>query len=481
MESKLIEHFGTLVVNKREVREAKVGPTLGMPGYVIEFILGAARKKNKEISFQKVLERIKPFLVDPDQSRGFLGSFMQEGKAQLVSFLSVNPIVAKNEFIGELPGFKEKFFVSAGLLAKYPDLLNSGLWGKVELVYDNNKPIINDFHPYQLSNPNLNLFKSAKEIFSTQDWVDVLIETLGYRSSALTSRQKLLFLVRLVPLVQGNVNLVELGPRGTAKSYTLRNISHRVSLISGAKVTAASLIYNNQTRTNGSLLQKSVIVFDEIAGTEFNDMALISALKDYMEEGTVTRMSQGRQVSSTCSLYFAGNIDLNRDGTSPHPNYKTLFDVLPDEMQDTALWDRFHGLVPGWELPKIREDMLSEGVGLLSDYFGAVLSDSDKTGYSLRRDHFHDQWLVQNIKLTSQESPVTLRDQKAIFKIAAGLLKMIFPNGDIKEVNDILNLAVELRQNVVDQMTKDSPGEFPKKNIRWEMKNNGQKFNSSTI
>jgi ATP-dependent Lon protease len=250
------------------------------------------------------------------------------------------------------------------------------------------------------------------------------------------------------------LNLIEMGPRGTGKSYLLRNLSARVYVLSGARATPAVLLYDLNKRQVGIVGRKKVLVFDEIGATQFPDRSLVAALKDFMESGNISR--GGRSLVADCSFFFAGNIDLDADGLLPHRGYLHLFQALPEELCDVAIGDRIHGFLPGWEMPKISDDVLADGVGLLSDYFGEVLGE-------LRRDlAFQD-----HVKRSLDLSEATARDRNAVEKIASGLLKMLFPDGQIEEAGlaHVLHTALELRQRVHNQLVKMAPGEYRLKHL----------------
>ena len=311
---------------------------------------------------------------------------------------------------------------------------------------------LSEFVPYQLTRPNLNRFVKARPHFTMIEWADLLISSAGYNPDVFkTLRLKLLLLSRLVPLAQANVNLLELGPRGTGKSYLLRNLSPNIYLLAGAKASPAELLYNIKANRPGIIGRYKVTVFDEVAATKFHDVSLIAALKDYMESGQVSR-GGSRPLASDCSLVFAGNLDLAPDGKGPSPLYHHLFEALPKELNDAAIADRIHGLVPGWELPKIRDNVLADGPGLLADYFGAVLN-------SLRKEVQYGEHLRKSLEFGPE---CTIRDQTAITRMATGLLKMLFPNqgATMEEVRQVLAVAVELRQGVRTELAKMAPGEF---------------------
>ncbi len=458
LREKLHVVLGEYVVDKREALRA--GFEL-MPRFVTEFLLAKARSKNAGITVTETRDKLRRYWVDADRRNDFVSRLMRERQGRLIALLEVEPKPERNLHIGriaQLDGFE--LSVPDELAAQYPELLYGGLWGTCALVYDATtnpkRPQIRvtDFTPYQLTRPNMDVFKRARAEFSTSEWIEVLITSAGYRPEAFpTLRQRLLLLSRLVPLVQPNVNLIELGPRGTGKSYLLRNLSPRVYLIAGARATPAALLYDLQKKSVGVVGRKKVVVFDEIGATHFPDRSLVAALKDFMESGTISR--GGRSLVSDCSLVFTGNLDLGADGR-PSRDYLHLFEVLPRDLADTAVGDRMHGFVPGWELPKISDDVLADGVGLLSDYFGEVLG-------ALRPElNF-----LEAVRRYGRLENATIRDKTAIERIAAGLLKLLYPDGRIEDegMRKALEVAIDLRERVHKQLEHMAPGEFHSKQI----------------
>ena len=255
-----------------------------------------------------------------------------------------------------------------------------------------------------------------------------------------------------MPFVEPNYNLIELGPRETGKTYTYRNSSSRSFVVSGGKATPATLFYNKGTRKLGVIGLKQVVFFDEIANTRFDDAeASISVLKDYMQTGRYSRGDQ--EFSAQCSIVLGGNIDTNLERRQPDEKYRHLFEVLPTELQDAAFLDRIHCYLPGWEMPKIRPENYATGYGFLTDYLAEIFSE-------LRRRNFQTHataWL--------DLSGMTGRNQDAIKKTTAGLLKLLHPhrtpdNLEPREIGSLVGLAVEVRQRVTDQLAILLPAEF---------------------
>lgn len=457
LRKKIEDVFGPLVVDKRQALQA--GLEL-MPRFVTEFLLAEARTRNPSLSLASVRERIQKFSVDADRKGEFLSRLMLQEEATMIALLEIEPRPERDDFVGRIAQLDgHELFVEPELGERHPELFYGGLWGSCQLRYDRSgkrpRIVVAEFTPYQLTRPDMDRFRAARERFTFSEWLDLLVTSAGYRPEALPdARQKLLALSRLVPLTQGNVNLIELGPRGTGKSYLLRNVSARVYLLAGGRATPAALLYDLQRKHVGIVGRKKAIVFDEIGATSFPDRSLVAALKDYMESGNINR--GGRSIVADCSFFFTGNLDLDADGRAPSRKYTHLFEALPPELCDAAIADRIHGFIPGWELPKISEDVLADGVGFLSDYFGEALGE-------MRKDATYQDYLKQNVQLAN----TTIRDQRAVFSVAAGLLKMLCPNRQIERsaLDLALQVAVELRQRVHVQLTRMAPGEYRQKTI----------------
>ncbi len=459
LREKIERVFGSLAVDKRQALQA--GFEL-MPRFVTEFLLATARAQNTGLSVEEVRDRIRKFSVDADRKGEFISRLMREGTARLIALVEVDPRPDRNLHVARIAQLDgHELMVSDGLVSRYPELLYGGLWGSAVLRYDTAgaRPVIHldDFTPYQLTRPDMNMFREARHDFTLDEWLELLITSAGYRPEAFASlRHRLLVLCRLVPLVQPNLNLIEMGPRGTGKSYLLRNLSARTFLLAGARATPAALLYDLARRQVGIVGRKKVVIFDEIGATVFPDKSLIAALKDYMESGNISR--GGRALVGDCSFVFTGNIELDPDGRLPNRAYRHLFEVLPTDLCDPAVADRIHGFLPGWELPKIRDSVLADGAGLVSDYFGEVLGE-------LRKDiTFHDY-----VQGNGGLEHATIRDQTAVYRITAGLLKLMYPDGRVEEdgYREAQQVAVELRQRVHNQMVTMAPGEYRPKAIRF--------------
>jgi ATP-dependent Lon protease len=460
LRTKIESVFASLVVDKREA--LKAGFEL-MPRFVTEFLLAQARAKNAEIGTDDVRQRIARYTVDADRKNAFVHELMMKGEAILIALLEVTPNLQRREHVGHIAQLDgEDILVPDHIAEEYKELLYGGLWGSAKLTIDQStarpRIALASFTPYQLTRPDMDAFRRARDEFTLEEWVDLLVTSAGYNAEAFpTFRSKLLLLTRLTPLTQPNLNLVELGPRGTGKSYLLRNLSARVYLLPGGRATPAALLYDLNKKRLGIVGTKKAVVFDEVTHTRFPDIGLVAALKDYMESGNIAR--SGRSFMADSSLLFAGNIELDGEGRLPSRRYAHLFQELPDGLCDAAIADRIHGFIPGWEMPKISDHVLANGVGLLSDYFGEVLGE-------LRRDQTFLDFLQQNHKLKN----ATQRDETAVRRIAAGLLRMLYPNGKIGDegLTHVLQVSTELRQRVHRQLERMLPGEYMPKTLMFD-------------
>ncbi|MFO0985249.1 MAG: BREX system Lon protease-like protein BrxL [Planctomycetota bacterium] len=322
---------------------------------------------------------------------------------------------------------------------------------------DKARPVeITSFTPFQADVSSVDDVIAARKEFTTDEWVRLMLASVGLDAAAFASdRVRLLLLARLIPLVESNVNLIELGPRQTGKTFLLRNTSPQAFVISGGKATPANLFVNLATRNVGIIGSRKVVVFDEIASTSFEDSeATVSMMKDYMESGQFSRGA--KTYSSDASVVLCGNLDV--EGDQPDDRYRHLFEMLPDELVDAAFLDRLHGYLPGWEIPKITRASLARGPAFVIDFFGEYL-------LQLRRVEMRGT--VHRLKFNQH---LTQRDLVAVERLTAGLAKLLYPDGEMteSELAAISSLAVEMRQRVHDQLAVLSAGEFAHKQIAFQ-------------
>lgn len=461
-----VQHvFPGLVVNKKA---ALVSGLEGMPRFVVEFLIASAKEKKPDVALEQIRDQIKRFYADSSKKNAIISKVMTEGSGLVIDMLSIEPRPQKNDHIASLARLDlPSIPVDDTVLEPNPQLLHGGMWGSISLRYDTGDKkgaiVVEAFKPYQLPKVDLDAYKKGRARFTFDEWVDLIVITCGFDPKNLpTLRHKLLLLTRLVPLAQGNTNIVELGPKNTGKSYFLRNLSSRIYLSSGAKVTPASLFYNQNSKRLGVVGVQKVVIFDEVNATSINDPSLAAGMLDYLESGNYA--AGGKTFTSDCSFLFTGNIGLSPDGMGPRADYPHLFHVFPSALATSAVVDRMHGFIPGWELPHISDRLLSGELGFLSDYFGEVVC-------GLRQDSAYQDVVRKYMSdLSAEGGPgveVTIRDRKAIEKIATGLTRVLFPDLAIDEqgMAHILDVAVELRQRVHVQLTRMDPGNYKKKTL----------------
>ena len=426
-----------------------------LPRYVSEYLIAKyVKPETWKADIANIQSKIAELLPDMDRRELLKDKLLSRGEVTLIDLVEVRIDLRGGQRLARLPALGDiKVRVGASLTEENPGLLLGGLWGTAKVKYapeiDADAPNeLATFTPFQVGPPDLTAYRAKRAEFTTEEWAGLMLQSAGYAANAFPDfRTKMLLFARMVPLVERNINIIELGPRQTGKTFLLRNLSPRVFTISGGRTTPANLFVNLSTKQVGILGTRKVVVFDEIAHTTFGDGdETISTLKDYMESGQFSRGSIG--FASDAGLVFAGNIDV--EGTQPHPKYDHLFEPLPGTLIDSAFHDRMHGYIPGWEVPKITPASVATGVGFVIDYFGEVL-------VKLRDDSF-----VDAVRAVPMHAGLTRRDQTAVERLSSGLLKILHPDGKWTEPEllAIVTFASELRQRVHQQLCVLAPGEF---------------------
>jgi ATP-dependent Lon protease len=311
---------------------------------------------------------------------------------------------------------------------------------------------IREFTPFQVTRLDLDDYIERRVRFSDDEWLDLLVQSIGFNPNHFDRRTKWLMMLRLVPFVESNYNLIELGPQQTGKTYTFRNTSSRAFVVSGGKATPATLFYHGAAKRLGVVGTKHVVYFDEISKTKFDDAdASISVFKDYMQTGVFTRL--GQEFRASASVVLGGNIEVDLKAKRPSGRYDHLFSVLPETLQDTAFLDRLHAYLPGWEMPVINPENYATGYGFMSDYLAEIFAE-------LRRRNY-----MTHVSAQASFSGMNQRNQDSIRKTAAGLLKLLHPQltaGDVPpdHLKEVLDFAVEMRKRVIDQLAAMKPTEF---------------------
>jgi ATP-dependent Lon protease len=335
-------------------------------------------------------------------------------------------------------------YINDEMIQQHPDLLNQGMWGVVQLVNTPDGVILDHFRPMQAT-IDLSLYKEARAQFTLEEWLALMLISMGYNPDAFTPDEQVLLLSRLLPLVQKNMHMIELAPKGTGKSYIYENISPRVRLVSGGNVSPAVLFVNNATNQWGILARYSVVVLDEVQTLKFDSPGeIIGGLKGYLANGRLTRGGRN-ETSSDAGLVLLANILLDR---YQRPLRDPLVRDLPLFMQETAFLDRMRALIPGWQLPKLSADSFAQSIGLKSDFFGDAL-------IALRNDLEIDQLAARRIRLVGNN--IYKRNLDSVYAIASGMVKLLFPHGvfsDEEFAYYCVRPATQLRQNIWDQLQR---------------------------
>lgn len=455
LDRKVIDVFAGRVVRKDLVRQVKVG--INVPGYVLEYLLGKYCATDDPAAIEAGLRLVNNTLassvIRPDEAMKAQSRVKERGKQTFIDKVLVR--LDGTKYWAELVNFSHRYVhVPDQVVRQYERLLEGGVWSQVEIEYrgsddedERARPFyITDLKPIQLASFKLDDYCERRAAFTTDEWIDLLVRSIGLEPASFTRRVKLLMLVRLIPMTQRNFNLIELGPRGTGKSFVYRDLSPYSILISGGKTTVANLFYNMGTRQVGLVGRWDVVAFDEVAGIKFDDKTAIQILKDYMESGSFSR---GREeLVAEASIVFAGNINqpvdiLVRTGT--------LFQPMPEEMQDMALMDRLHFYLPGWEMPKMRNEYLTAHYGFVVDYLAEAFRE-------LRRQNYAN---VIDASF-SLGTDLNTRDAKAVRRSVSGIVKLLHPAGNPakEELREILEVALEGRRRVKEQLKKMGSFEY---------------------
>jgi ATP-dependent Lon protease len=454
---KAVQVFAGKVVRKDLVRRIKVGANV--PVYVLEYLLGKYCATEDPAALEAGLRVVNSTLADnfvrPDEATKAQSRVKERGHYTFIDKIKVR--LDETKYWAELVNFGHRFVqVPDPIVQKYERLLEGGLWAQVDIEYNETEQVggkarpffITDLKPIQLAVFDLDDYKRGRAAFTTSEWIDLLLRSIGFEPTAFTEnpRLKLVFLSRLIPLIERNYNLIELGPRGTGKSFVYREISPYTILISGGKTTVANLFYNMATLKMGLVGLWDVVAFDEVAGIQFEDRTAIQILKDYMEAGSFSR---GREsLTAEASMVFVGNMN---QPVELLVKTKHLFEPLPEAMQDMALIDRFHFYLPGWEVPKMQNVFFTDHYGFVVDYLAEALR-------AMRRQNF-TEILDRDFSLGNH---LNTRDAKAVRKTVSGLVKLLHPDGNVtkEELAGYVEYALEGRRRVKEQLKKMGAFEY---------------------
>ena len=450
LDQKINEHFPGLVVRKDLVKTVKGNAIV--PSYVLEYLLGQYCATNDEATIQTGIETVKEILAKHYVHRNEAGlvrsNIKEKGRYKVIDKISValNEKTDAYEAHFSNLGIK-KVLVDSGTVKAHPKLLVSGVWCIADIEYvfsedQNVSPwILSTLKPIQLSHFDYDAYVAARQQFSTDEWINLLIQSIGFNPEMFGRRSKLTQLVRLIPFCERNYNLIELGPKGTGKSHVYSEFSPHGILVSGGEVTVPKLFVNNSSGKIGLVGYWDCVAFDEFAGKQKRvDKALVDIMKNYMANKSFSRGVE--TLGAEASMVFVGN---TRHTVPYMLKHSDLFDELPDKFYDSAFLDRIHFYIPGWEVDIIRGEMFSDGYGFVVDYLAEVLR-------SMRNYDYSDQY-SEHFTLSSD---ISTRDRDGINKTFSGLMKVLFPQGGAtrEEVEEVLRFAIEGRKRVKDQLQR---------------------------
>ena len=455
---KLRENFDGRIVRKDLTKKIKEGANV--PVYVLEFLLGQYCSSDDEAVIEAGVVNVKKILADnfvrPDEAQKIISMLRQKGSYTVIDKLTVNLNIKKDSYEAEFSNLGLKGIpIGEEYPSKYDRLLCGGIWCIVQLDYEfieedkkNGTPIqVRKITPIQMPHVDIDELKRGRTAFTKDEWIDVLLRSIGMESDELTYREKWLLLLRMIPLVENNFNICELGPRSTGKSHLYKEISPNSILVSGGQTTVANLFYNMGRKTVGLVGMWDCVAFDEVAGISFKDKDGIQIMKDYMASGSFARGKEEKAASA--SMVFVGNINQSVDVLL---KTSSLFEPFPPEMgTDTAFLDRMHCYIPGWEVPKFRPEHFTNDYGFITDYLAEFVRELRKEQYGDALDKYFR--LGKNLNQ---------RDTIAVRKMVGGLLKLIYPNGEFskEDLEEILVLALEMRRRVKEQLKKIGGMEF---------------------
>jgi ATP-dependent Lon protease len=450
LDQKINTHFPGLVVRKDLVKTVKGNAIV--PSYVLEYLLGQYCATSDEPTIQTGIETVKEILAKHYVHRNEAGlvrsNIKEKGRYKVIDKISVDLNDKKDVYQAQFSnlGLKE-VLVDSGTVKKHPKLLVGGVWCIADLEYEFTEDksaspwILSTLKPIQLSHFDFDGYVEARKQFTTDEWIDLLVQSIGFNPEMFGKRSKLTQLVRLIPFCERNYNLIELGPKGTGKSHIYSEFSPHGILISGGEVTVPKLFVNNSSGKIGLVGYWDCVAFDEFAGKQKRvDKALVDIMKNYMANKSFSRGVE--TLGAEASMVFVGNTQ----HTVPYMlKHSDLFCELPDKFYDSAFLDRIHFYIPGWEVDIIRGEMFSNGYGFVVDYLAEILRSLRNHDYSDRyKEHF------------SLSSDISTRDRDGINKTFSGLMKILFPHDGAtkEEIEELLRFAIEGRKRVKDQLMR---------------------------
>ena len=458
IKNKFRESFDGKIVRKDLTKKIKEGANV--PVYVLEFLLGQYCSSDDESIIEQGVQNVKRILADnfvrPDESQKVLSKLRKKGSYTVIDMITARLDMRRNIYIASFSNLGiDNVLLEDEYPEKFDRLLCGGIWCIVQLDYEyveeekkNGMPVqIRKLTPIQMPHVEIDELKEGRKRFTEDEWLDIMMRSIGMEPDTLSEREKWLLLLRMVPLVENNFNLCELGPRSTGKSHLYKEISPNSILVSGGQTTVANLFYNMGRKTIGLVGMWDVVAFDEVAGIHFKDKDGIQIMKDYMASGSFARGKEEKAASA--SMVFVGNINQSVDVLL---KTSSLFDPFPPEMgTDTAFLDRIHCYIPGWEIPKFRPEHFTNDYGFITDYLAEFLRELRKEQYGDALDEYFR--LGRNLNQ---------RDTIAVRKMVGGLVKLMYPDGEYtkEQLEEILKISLEMRRRVKEQLKKLGGMEF---------------------
>lgn len=454
---KLQRNFAGKIVRKDLTKRIKEGANV--PVYVLEYLLGMYCSSLDEDEIEAGVETVKRILAEnyvrPDEAQKIIAKLREKGTYTVIDRVSVHLNIREDIYEAEFSNLGIKQVpIAESYIRDYERLLCGGIWCIVQMEYyydeaDKNRSpfLIHKLTPIQMPSLDFDEVKEARENFTDDEWIDVVLRSVGMEPLQFDKRVKWLHLARLIPLVENNYNLVELGPRGTGKSHIYKEISPNSILVSGGQTTVANLFYNMGTKQVGLVGMWDCVAFDEVAGIKFKDQDGVQIMKDYMASGSFARGKEEK--NAYASMVFVGNINQSVDAILKTSH---LFEPFPESVgNDTAFLDRIHCYIPGWEIPKYRPEFFTNDYGFITDYFSEIMRELRKISYA--DAYAHHYRLGNNLNQ---------RDVIAVKKTVSGMIKLIHPDGkfDKESVEEILRFALEMRRRVKEQQKKIGGMEF---------------------
>lgn len=457
IKDKLRQCFDGKIVRKDLTKKIKEGANV--PVYVLEFLLGQYCSSDDPEVIEQGVQNVKRILADnfvrPDEAQKIISKLRSKGSHTVIDMITVRLDMKKDVYVADFSNLGlQNIPIGDEYPEKYDRLLCGGIWCIVQLEYEYVEEdrkgvpvIIRKLTPIQMPHIEMEELKEGRKAFTQDEWMDVMLRSIGMEPDVLNNREKWLLLTRMIPLVENNFNLCELGPRSTGKSHLFKEISPNSILVSGGQTTVANLFYNMGRKTVGLVGLWDCVAFDEVAGIRFKDKDGVQIMKDYMASGSFARGKEEKAASA--SMVFVGNINQSVDVLL---KTSSLFDPFPPEMgTDTAFLDRMHCYLPGWEIPKFRPHYFTNDYGFISDYLAEFIRELRKEQYGDSLDRYFR--LGKNLNQ---------RDTIAVRKMVDGYLKLMYPDGEFnkEQLEEILKISLEMRRRVKEQLKKLGGMEF---------------------